>query len=88
MSSSDRLAGAAERGALDLVEATILADRVGEVFPAVVLDADEQRPLATIAVTNPVVRARCDGRLTAGTRIHARLTTADVTKRLVRFTAV
>jgi exoribonuclease R len=88
MSSSDRVAGTAERSAVDLVEATVLAGREGEVFAAVVLETDEQRPLATIAVTDPVVRARCDGRLTAGTRIQARLTTADVTKRVVRFTAV
>ncbi len=88
MSASDRLAGTAERAAIDLVEATVLAGRVGEVFAAVVLETDEQRPLATIAVSDPAVRARCDGKLTAGTRIQARLTTADVTKRVVRFTAV
>ena len=88
MSATDRKASAAERGAVDLVEATVLAGRVGELFAAAVLDTDEQRPLATIAVTDPAVRARCDGRLTAGTRIQARLTTADVAKRQVRFTAV
>jgi exoribonuclease R len=88
MSASDRVAGTAERSAVDLVEATVLAGREGEVFPAVVVETDEKRPLATIAVIDPVVRARCDGRLTAGTRIQARLTTADVDKRVVRFAAV
>ncbi len=88
MSASDRVAGTAERAAVDQVEATVLEGRVGEVFEAVVLDTEEKRPLATIAVIDPVVRARCDGRLTPGTRIQARLTTADVAKRQVRFEAV
>jgi exoribonuclease R len=88
MSTSDRVANAAERGAVDQVEAMVLANRVGETFPAVVLDADHVRPLGTIAVTEPVVRARCDGRLVPGTRITARLTTADVAGRQVRFEAV
>lgn len=85
MSSTDRLASAAERGAIDLVEATVLSDRVGEVFPAVVLDTDEKKPLGTIAVTDPAIRARCDGKLVAGTQISARLTVADPVKRQVRF---
>jgi exoribonuclease R len=88
MSASDRLANTAERGAVDQVEAIVLADRVGEMFPAVVLDADFHRPLGTIAVTEPVVRARCDGELVPGTRITARLTSADIVKRQVRFAAV
>ncbi len=88
MSSTDRLASAAERGAVDLVESTVLSDRVGEVFPAVVLEADDKKPLGTIAITDPVVRARCEGKLVAGTRIDARLTTADTVKRQVRFEAV
>jgi exoribonuclease R len=61
MSASDHLANTAERAAVDQVEAMVLADRIGEMFPAVVLDADHQRPLGTIAVTDPVVRARSDG---------------------------
>jgi exoribonuclease R len=88
MSTSDRVANAAERGAVDQVEAMVLADRVGETFPAVVLDADHSRPLGTIAVTEPVVRARCEGRLVPGTQITARLTLADVEGRHVRFAAV
>jgi exoribonuclease R len=88
MASTDRLAGAAERGAIDQVEATVLAPHVGKVFPAVVLDTDGKKPLGTIALDEPAVRARCAGQLTAGTRIEARLTVADVGKRQVRFEAV
>jgi exoribonuclease R len=88
MASTDRVAGAAERGAIDQVEAMVLADRVGKTFPAVVIEVDGKRPLGTIAIDDPAVRARCEGDLRAGTRIKARLTMADVVKRQVRFEAV
>lgn len=88
MSSSDRLAGSAERAAVDQVEAMVLAGQIGKVFPAVVLDLDDKRPIATIALDDPPVRARCDGKVEPGTRIDARLTTADVAKRQVRFEVV
>lgn len=88
MAVTDRLAGAAERGAVDQVEAMVLAGRVGMVFSAVVLDTDAKRQVATIALDDPVVRARCDGGLRAGTRIQVRLTVADVSKRQVRFEAL
>jgi len=87
MSATDRVAGAAERGAIDLVEATVLAHRVGETFSAVVLDAEEKRPMATIAIEDPAVRARCEGRLTPGSRAEVRLIVADPVKRQVKFAA-
>lgn len=80
MAETDRLAGAADRGAIDLTEAVLLHDRVGEVFPAAVLDDD-----GTIAVDDPAVRARCKGALPLGARIRARLTVADPATRKVQF---
>jgi exoribonuclease R len=44
MAVSDRRASAAERGAVDLAEAVILAGRVGEQFDAAVIDVDYPRP--------------------------------------------
>lgn len=85
MSRTDRVSSAAERGAIDLVEATLLAGRLGETFPAVVLDTNHGKPGGMIALTEPPVRARCDGDLSAGERITARLTIADPVKRQVRF---
>lgn len=87
MASTDRVAGAAERGAVDLVEATVLQRHVGHSFAAVVLDSDPAKERATIALEEPAVRARCDGKVEAGTRITARLTVADPAKRQVRFEA-
>ncbi|GAA2364029.1 ribonuclease R [Catellatospora methionotrophica] len=86
MSGTDRVSSAAERGAIDLVEATILAGRIGETFPATVLDTNHGKPGGTVALTEPAVRARCDGQLTAGDQVTVRLTQADPVKRLVRFT--
>jgi len=79
MAETGRVASAADRGAIDLAEAVLLADRVGEVFDAVVVDDDQ------IALDEPPVRARCSGELTPGERVRVRLTDADPVKRLVRF---
>ncbi|MBO3738428.1 RNB domain-containing ribonuclease [Actinoplanes flavus] len=89
MSSTDRVASAADRGAIDLAEAVLLAGRVGEVFEAAVLDRDEpsgKRPAGgTIALDDPAVRAKCLGDLPLGSRIEVRLTAADPATRTVRF---
>ncbi|MCZ2830642.1 RNB domain-containing ribonuclease [Modestobacter sp. VKM Ac-2986] len=83
MAASDRRTHAVERAVVDLVEATVLAGRVGDVFDAVVLDADEKR--STVVLAELAVQARCDGRLTPGERVRVRLTAADPATRSVRF---
>ncbi|GAA0432488.1 ribonuclease R [Actinoplanes capillaceus] len=89
MSSTDGVASAADRGAIDLAEAVLLQGRVGEVFEAAVLDRDEpsgKRPAGgTIALDDPPVRAKCLGDLPLGSRIDVRLTAADPASRTVRF---
>jgi len=82
MARTDRVASAAARAAVDLVEAVLLATRVGEVFDAAVLDR------STVALADPPVRARCEGELPLGERIRVRLVTADPAARQVRFTRV
>lgn len=83
MAASDRRTHEVERAVVDLVEATLLAGRVGEVFDAVVLDAEEKR--STVVLTDLAVQARCDGRLTPGAEVRVRLTVADPATRAVRF---
>jgi exoribonuclease R len=84
MSTSDRRASAASRGAIDLTEAVLLQDRVGEKFEAAVLDVDEAR--AVIAIDDPPVRARCEGEgLALGTRVPVTLAVADPATRRVLF---
>ena len=85
MAASDRRTHEVERAVIDLVEATVLAGRVGEVFDAVVLDAEEKR--STVVLTELAVQARCDGRLVPGERVRVRLSTADPATRTVRFAA-
>ncbi|BAL86567.1 putative ribonuclease R [Actinoplanes missouriensis 431] len=91
MSATDRIASAADRGAIDLAEAVLLEHRVGETFEAAVLDREEpsekRPPQGTIAIDDPAVRARCLGDLPLGQRVPVRLTTADPATRTVRFEA-
>jgi exoribonuclease R len=82
MRRTDQVAGAAERGAVDLVEAVLLAGRVGEVFDAVVLDVEP----AVVAVDDPPVRAKCDGDgFAPGTRVRVQLAEADPHRRKILF---
>lgn len=85
MARTDRTANAAERAAVDLVEAVLLRDRVGQEFDAAVVDADGRR--GVVAIEDPPVRARCDGTLELGARIRVRLVEADPQTRKVRFEA-
>ncbi|HVU93109.1 MAG TPA: hypothetical protein VHC23_12790, partial [Jatrophihabitans sp.] len=85
MHRADALAHTVDRAVVDATEAWLLRDRVGETFPAVVIDADEHS--GTVVLDDPAVRARCDGAgLPVGARVEVRLTTADVAARQVRFT--
>ncbi|WP_027345387.1 RNB domain-containing ribonuclease [Hamadaea tsunoensis] len=79
MAETGRVANAADRGAIDLAEAVLLEKRIGEVFPAAVIDESQ------IALDSPPVRAKCAGDLKPGDRIQAKLTEADPVKRRVRF---
>ncbi|GIF46524.1 RNB domain-containing protein [Asanoa ferruginea] len=99
MTGTDRVSNAAARGAVDLTEAVLLRDRVGETFDAAVTDVDSPRrtapapaapngrePGGTVALDDPPVRARCTGDLPLGERVRVTLVTADPVKRTVLFT--
>lgn len=94
MATTDRVASAATRGAIELAEAVLLEHRVGETFDAAVLDVDAppdgkarpgRRPGGTVALDDPPVRARCLGDLPLGERVRVRLVTADPATRAVAF---
>ncbi|HWJ86091.1 MAG TPA: RNB domain-containing ribonuclease, partial [Cellulomonas sp.] len=86
MAGGDRRASAYERGCLDLVEAVLLRDRVGESFDGVVVDVNDGGRAGVVQLADPVVRARVDGtELPLGQRVRVRLTEADVARRRVRF---
>jgi exoribonuclease R len=97
MNATDHKASGAERAAVDLAEAVLLRERVGEDFDAAVLDVSTPHHHnggsagsgggGVVAVDEPPVRARCEGTLPLGERIRVRLITADPQRRLVVFSA-
>lgn len=88
LQESGRRAGSYERAVLDLLEAAILADRVGQDFAGVVTSVREDEPgegvvmLADVGVEAPIRSAQP---LPLGEDVTARLVTADVTARKVAF---
>ncbi|MGW0333101.1 RNB domain-containing ribonuclease [Streptomyces sp. NPDC003011] len=89
MTAGGRRAGAVERGCVDVVEAALLQDRVGEVFDGCVVDVEERRPtVGTVQVESPAVIGRIEGGgapLPLGERLRVRLTRADPGAATVRF---
>ncbi|MCU1676088.1 MAG: ribonuclease [Frankiales bacterium] len=80
MAAGTQRAGRAERAVIDLVEATVLAGRVGERFDAVAIDDD------LVQLRDPAVRTRIDGPpLPIGAPITVRLEAVDPVTRTVHF---
>ncbi|WP_449351597.1 RNB domain-containing ribonuclease [Streptomyces shaanxiensis] len=79
MAEGGRLAGKAERECVDIVEAALLKDRVGEVFDGCVVEMEEDRPgVGTVQVESPAVIGRIDGEgLVLGERLRVRVVGAD-----------
>ncbi|MEV6951222.1 RNB domain-containing ribonuclease [Streptomyces sp. NPDC051183] len=81
MADGGRRANAVERECVDLVEAALLKDRVGETFEGTVIDVKEREPLVgTVHLVEPAVVGRIEsssGELPLGDRIRVRLTQAD-----------
>ncbi|SDK02526.1 RNB domain-containing ribonuclease [Streptomyces indicus] len=89
MADGTRRANSIERECVDIVEAALLRDRVGEMFDAVVVDVKEQQPtVGTVHLEEPAVVARIEGggsRLPLGERLRVRLTQADPGRAKVQF---
>jgi exoribonuclease R len=94
MDAGDRRAKAVERACVDLAEAVLLRDRVGEVFEGVVLDLNDRvdwdrngKPDAgVVMLREPAVIARLDGHdLPQGAELRVRLVSADAATRRVLF---
>ncbi|MEV8337877.1 RNB domain-containing ribonuclease [Leucobacter sp. NPDC077196] len=77
MRTSNQRAGQLGSQALDRVEAALLRDRVGEVFPAIVVEVRGER--ARVQLDDPAVTAQVAAAgYTAGTRVDVRVVAADV----------
>jgi exoribonuclease R len=80
MAKGDHRAHAVERGVVDLVEAVLLQDRVGETFDAVVVDE------GLIQLRDPAVRAKlAGGSPEPGSEVTVLLDRADPAARTVEF---
>ncbi|MFF1557097.1 RNB domain-containing ribonuclease [Streptomyces sp. NPDC058279] len=81
MAEGTRLANTAERECVDLVEAALLKDRVGDTFEATVIDVKDHEPqVGTVHLEDPAVVGRVESpaaELPLGERIRVRLTRAD-----------
>ncbi|MDJ0383017.1 RNB domain-containing ribonuclease [Streptomyces sp. G-G2] len=81
MADGTRLANAVERGSVDLVEAALLKDRVGETFEGTVIDVKDREPtVGTVHLADPAVVGRIESPaapLPLGSRLRVRLVTAD-----------
>jgi exoribonuclease R len=90
MAEGSRRGNTVERECVDLLEAVVLQDRIGELFDAVVVDLKDNDPSAgTVQLEDPAVVARIDGDgtpLPLGERLQVRLAEADPARAKVRFT--
>ncbi len=91
MAEGGRRAHRVERECVDLVEAAVLHDRVGELFDGYVVDVHEDRPRqGTVHLCAPAVVGRVDAApdappLPLGHPLRVRLTAADPGRAPVRF---
>jgi exoribonuclease R len=88
LQASGQRANRYERAILDLVEAGVLAHRVGDTFDAVVVEVvEDDATHGELTVADPAVEARVRGSsdLPLGQAVKAKLTRADVDTRSVEF---
>jgi len=86
MEDSARRAGKYERGIVDLVEAMVLAPRIGQQFPGVLIDVDSDRASGRLQLQEPAVEAKVRGsKLRLGTEVTATLVAADLVSGRVDF---
>lgn len=83
MERAETVAGKVDRATIDLVESVELADRVGEVFSACVLEPGDA---SVVQIADPMVRARVPlGVTEPGQQVRLRLVSADPTHWTLRF---
>lgn len=86
MASARGRAGALDRAVLDLVEAHVLADRVGEALAATVVRVGEG--WSDVQLRRPAVLARIVTALPLGTEVHVRVADVDVEEGRVSYELV
>ena len=86
MDEADRRAKKYERGTIDLVEAMVLAPRLGQTFTGTVLEVDTEDDYGVLQLADPAVEGRVKGAdLVLGEQIPATLVAADLVAGRVEF---
>lgn len=90
MADGARRAGQVERACVDIVEAALLKDRIGDVFEGCVVEVDAHHPgVGTVQVDAPAVIGRIEGEaLPLGERLRVRLVRAEPGTSEILFSAV
>ena len=80
MADSGRAANAYERGVLDLTEALVLKDRVGEIFEGVLTDVHPKTGVGTVQIADPAVELRVGSarQQEVGSEVRVRVDKVDV----------
>ena len=89
LQKADQMSHRYEGAVVDLVEAGVLHERVGETFPGVIVDVDpKDDKRGTITVQDPAIEARVTGSepVPLGNEVTATLAQADIGSRTVSFT--
>ncbi|GAA1394529.1 RNB domain-containing ribonuclease [Luteococcus peritonei] len=88
MAESDRRAKKFERGVVDLTEALVLSNRIGEVFTGTLVDVDDKKGTGDISIADPATEAhlKLDG-VALGDTVQVRLESVDLVAGQVRFTS-
>lgn len=84
MAKADALAGQIDRAVIDLAEAVMLSNAIGESFDAFVIDTDERGARIQLSDAAVVARVAASG-MAPGDAVRVRLIGADVAKRNVTF---
>jgi exoribonuclease R len=88
MRDSGRKAGQYERALLDLLEAAVLHEHVGELFDGAVVSLDDRDPRqGSVMIQSPVIEAKVSAKadLPLGEDVKLKLVSADMTTRKVMF---
>jgi len=86
MARTSSLASQLERSSVNAIEAAVLSTRVGDEFDATVVS--ERADGGIIQIADPVITARIEGDVTAGSTVRARLVTAEIATGTVEFVLV
>jgi exoribonuclease R len=87
MNRADAKAGQVDSAVLELAEAVVLADRVGETFAGTVTDIDDRGARIQLADPAVITRVPVNG-LAIGESVQLRLEEADPSRRFTRFSMV